>query len=219
MTFQKRVQKWMHACFGEAVSADKLERGDRYLEETFELLQSVGYPRDRIRALEDYVYSRPIGEPVQEAGGVMVTLAAFCEPHGIDMNVAGENELVSCWGKIEKIRAKQAAKPHGSALPIAGSPPPSSHVTGATSPASASPIRPVEARPEGQHQPDQDTIATSACPQTSCSPVAHETGTERELHAHEDFAAEQSLEPSEGKRRHHTTTTLPQQHAEGKSDV
>ncbi|CDZ43058.1 Hypothetical protein NGAL_HAMBI1146_58310 [Neorhizobium galegae bv. officinalis] len=127
-SFQNRVQKWMNACFGEAVSADKLERGDRYLEETFELLQSVGYPRERIRALEDYVYSRPVGDPPQEAGGVMVTLAAFCEPHDLDMHVAGENELVSCWGKIEKIRAKQATKPHGSALPIAVSPPPQSHV-------------------------------------------------------------------------------------------
>jgi hypothetical protein len=92
------------------------------------------------------------------------------------------------------------------------SPAPQPNVAGLTSPASTSPIRPVEARPEGQHQPDQGTTATSACPQTSRSPVAHETDTERELHAHEDFFDEQSSEPSEGKRRHLTTTAPPQQH-------
>ena len=135
MTFQKRVQKWMHACFGEVVSADRLERGDRYLEETLELLQSVGYPRERILALEEYVYARPIGEPHQEAGGVMLTLAAFCEPHGLDMTKAGEDELFRCWGKIEKIREKQARKPTGSALPIAADPPPpESQLEGETHP-------------------------------------------------------------------------------------
>lgn len=119
MTFQSRVQKWMVACFGEEVSADRLERGDRLLEEVFELLQSVDYPRERIRALEAYVHDRTKGEPEQEVGGVMLTLAAFCEPHGLDMHQAGETELVGLWGKIDKIRAKQAAKPHGSALPVA----------------------------------------------------------------------------------------------------
>jgi len=43
--FQQRVQSWMLACFGEEISGDKLERGDRLLEEVFELLQSSGYPR------------------------------------------------------------------------------------------------------------------------------------------------------------------------------
>ncbi|MEQ1403869.1 hypothetical protein ABK249_02890 [Neorhizobium sp. Rsf11] len=129
MNFQKRVQKWMHACFGEEISADRLERGDRFLEEVIELLQSVGYPRERISALEDYVYSRPVGHPPQEVGGVMVTFAAFCEPHGLDMTNAGEDELFRCWRKIEAIRAKQASKPVGSALPVAiAPPPPQTHV-------------------------------------------------------------------------------------------
>jgi hypothetical protein len=37
----------------------------------------------------------------------------------LDMNKAGEDELARIWTKVEKIRAKQAAKPTGSALPIA----------------------------------------------------------------------------------------------------
>lgn len=117
--FQDRVQPWMMACFGPIVSADRLERGDRLLEEVFELLQSGDYPRERIRALEEYTYARPKGEPYQEVGGVMVTLAAYSLAHGLDMHEAAETELARIWTKVEKIRAKQAAKPTGSALPVA----------------------------------------------------------------------------------------------------
>ncbi|WJR67000.1 hypothetical protein QTA58_22890 [Neorhizobium sp. CSC1952] len=117
--FQARVQPWMMACFGAEISGDKLERGDRLLEEVFELLQSGDYPRERIRALEEYTYSRPKGEPRQEVGGVMVTLAAYCLAHDLDMHEAGEAELARIWTKVDKIRAKQAAKPVGSALPVA----------------------------------------------------------------------------------------------------
>ncbi|WP_234891478.1 hypothetical protein [Agrobacterium vitis] len=118
-TLQSRVQPWMIACFGPEISADKLERGDRLLEEVFELLQSGDYPRERIRALEDYTWARPKGAPAQEVGGVMVTLAAYCLAHDLNMHEAGEIELARIWTKVEKIRAKQAAKPTGSALPIA----------------------------------------------------------------------------------------------------
>lgn len=118
-TLQDRVHPWMMACFGPEISADKLERGDRLLEEVFELLQSGNYPRERIRALEDYTYSRDKGEPSQEVGGVMITLAAYCLAHGLNMHEAGEAELARIWTKVDKIRAKQAAKPTGSALPVA----------------------------------------------------------------------------------------------------
>lgn len=118
-SLQDRVQPWMMACFGPEIAADKLERGDRLLEEVIELLQATDYPRERIRALEDYVYSRPQGEINQEVGGVMITLAAHCLAHGVDMHQAGETELARIWTKVEAIRAKQAAKPTGSALPIA----------------------------------------------------------------------------------------------------
>jgi uncharacterized small protein (DUF1192 family) len=117
--FQNRVDPWMQVCFGPEVSADKLERGDRLLEEVLELLQSGDYPRERIAALTDYTYGREKGEPAQEVGGVMVTLAAYCLAHDLDMHTAGETELARVWTKVEKIRAKQAAKPTGSPLPIA----------------------------------------------------------------------------------------------------
>lgn len=121
-TFQDRVQPWMLECFGAEIAADKLERGDRLLEEVFELLQSADYPRERIHSLEGYVFDRPAGEPKQEVGGVMVTLAAYCLAHGLDMHDAGEAELARIWTKVAAIRAKQAAKPTGSALPVASAP-------------------------------------------------------------------------------------------------
>ena len=67
--------------------------------------------------LVDYVFGRPVGEPVQETGGVMVTLAALCLASKIDMDSAGETELGRIWLNIEKIRAKQEAKPRSSPLP------------------------------------------------------------------------------------------------------
>lgn len=124
-TFQDRVQPWMMACFGPEISADRVERADRLLEEVFELLQSGGYDPARVLSLRDYVWGREIGDPAQEVGGVMVTLAAYCLAHDLDMHVAGETELARIWTKVEKIRAKQAAKPTGSALPVAASPVPS----------------------------------------------------------------------------------------------
>lgn len=116
--FQANVGIWMQQCFGPEISADKLERGDRLLEKAFELLQSGDYPRERIRALENYVYARPVGEPAQEMGGVQVTLAAYGLAFGLDMHAAAEAELARCWAKIDTIRTKQAAKPTGSALPV-----------------------------------------------------------------------------------------------------
>ncbi|WP_245505367.1 hypothetical protein [Rhizobium leguminosarum] len=118
-SFQNRVLPWMLECFGPTIPYDKLERGDRLLEEVLELLQSGNYPKQRIAALVEYVYGRDVGEPKQEVGGVMVTLAAYCLAHEVDMHEAAETELARIWTKVEQIRAKQASKPTGSALPVA----------------------------------------------------------------------------------------------------
>lgn len=118
LSFQDGVAKWLLECFGPAIAADKTERADRFIEEALELVQSVGYPATRVMSLLSYVYSRPAGEPHQEIGGTMVTLASFCVSHGIDMDEAAKTELARVWTKIEAIRAKQATKPTGSALPV-----------------------------------------------------------------------------------------------------
>ncbi|AJG18803.1 hypothetical protein [Cupriavidus basilensis] len=115
--FQARVQPWMMACFGAEISADAQERNHRFLEEALELVQACGATQSEAHQLVDYVYGRPVGEKVQEVGGVMVTLAALCLAQDLDMHAAGETELARIWTKVEQIRAKQAAKPKHSPLP------------------------------------------------------------------------------------------------------
>lgn len=121
--FQAEVDSWMDACFGDTIKADQLERADRFIEEALELAQTMpGFGADRAHALVDYVFSRPVGDRFQEVGGVMVTLAALCNAAELDIHDAAAFELARVWTKVEAIRAKQAAKPTGSALPVAVAP-------------------------------------------------------------------------------------------------
>lgn len=115
--FQARVFPWMLTCFGEQITFDGVERNHRFLEESLELVQALGTTKEEAYQLVDYVFGRPAGDPNQEAGGVMVTLAALGIAHGIEIQDAGEVELARIWTKIDKIRAKQAAKPKHGPLP------------------------------------------------------------------------------------------------------
>lgn len=117
--YQARVLEWVLACFGATIAIDRIERNHRFLEESLELVQSTGCTRDEAHELVEYVFDRPIGETVQEVGGVMNTLAALCNAVNVDLNEAAEIELARVWTKVEAIRAKQAAKPKFSAAPIA----------------------------------------------------------------------------------------------------
>lgn len=116
-SFQSRVHPWLLECFGAEIASDRDERNHRFLEEALELVQACGCTSSEAHQLVDYVYGRQVGERGQEIGGVMVTLAALCLAHGVDMHQAGEDELARVWTKVEKIRAKQAAKPKHSPLP------------------------------------------------------------------------------------------------------
>lgn len=121
--FQDRVNDWMLVCFGPEISEDRLERGDRFIEEALELAQTVpDFTAARAHALVSYVFGRDVGERHQEVGGVMVTLAALCNTFGVNITEAAERELARVWTKVDAIRAKQAVKPTGSALPIACAP-------------------------------------------------------------------------------------------------
>jgi len=118
LPFQSRVNPWLMACFGAMIAGDREERNHRFLEEALELVQATGCHQSEAHQLVDYVYGRDIGEPAQEVGGVMVTLAALCLANGLDMDAAAETELARIWTKVEAIRAKQAAKPKHSPLPM-----------------------------------------------------------------------------------------------------
>ncbi len=117
-TFQSRVAAWMLACFGDATAADAVERNFRFLEEALELVQSLGCTRADALLLVNYVYGRPWGEPKQEVGGVMVTLAALCNAAAMDLDDCAAEELSRVWTCIDVIKRKQASKPVRSPLPM-----------------------------------------------------------------------------------------------------
>lgn len=115
--FQGKVFAWCHQCFGSETTLDVVERTHRFFEEATELCQALGMSRHDADMLLDYVYGRDKGEPAQEAGGTMVTLAALCTAANIDLGNASFDELTRIQGKIEAIRAKHATKARGTPLP------------------------------------------------------------------------------------------------------
>ncbi|WP_055049019.1 hypothetical protein [Devosia sp. A16] len=117
MDFQRRVKKWMAACFPPGAADNANERTHRFLEEALELAQANGCSRDDALALVNYVFARPTGNAALEAGGVLVTLAGLCSATDIDLEAAGEAELARNWDRIDAIRAKRAARPENSPLP------------------------------------------------------------------------------------------------------
>jgi hypothetical protein len=118
-SFQDRVEPWLLQCFGATIAGDKDERNHRFLEEALELVQSLRCTAEEAHKLVDYVFSRPVGDPPQEVGGVNVTLAALCLANAMDMHKCGEAELarITQPEMVERIREKQKRKPSMSPLP------------------------------------------------------------------------------------------------------
>ncbi len=117
MNFQERVGYWMLACFGLDDTASVKQRAFRMLEEANELAQAVGVTAEEAHQLVDYVQSRPVGDPVQELGGVLLTVSGLATALNLDMEHAGEMELNRCWVNLPAIQAKNATKKADSALP------------------------------------------------------------------------------------------------------
>lgn len=117
--FQQRVQPWLIECFGPEIASRPDERNHRFLEESLELVQACGCTKEDAHQLVEYVFGRPVGEPAQEVGGTMFTLAALCVANGLDMHREGDIELsrVSEPRMVAKLRAKRAGKVAGSPLP------------------------------------------------------------------------------------------------------
>ncbi|RWE68865.1 MAG: hypothetical protein E5W94_12020 [Mesorhizobium sp.] len=116
-SFQDRVWQWIVACFPTSAHLDVQERNHRFLEEALELAQSNSCTKEEALELVEYVFGRAKGDVRQEVGGVLVTLAALCNATSVDMDEAAEQELGRNWSRIDRIRAKQADKPQGSARP------------------------------------------------------------------------------------------------------
>lgn len=112
------LERWTITCFGKEISNDKIERNYRFLEESLELVQSLGLTKEEAYKLVDYVYNREIGEPTQEIGGVYVTLNALCNANSLDLGECADREIDRIHQPeiMEKIRLKQANKPKESPL-------------------------------------------------------------------------------------------------------
>lgn len=110
-SFQSRVHAWVVDFFPEH-GVNVPERARRFVEEAIELAQAVGLEGTEVQRILDRAYSRPAGEPLQELGGSMVSLAALAEAVHLDAEQAGEIELrrISAPGMRESMRAKQAEK-------------------------------------------------------------------------------------------------------------
>lgn len=107
---QNRDIEWVRSTFGEATLAVD-ERAARFLEEALELAQAVGLTREKAIALVEYVYSRPVGDPAQEVGGVGVTLLGLCSVIGVsaDREERREHDRVTSIDPA-KFRARHAKK-------------------------------------------------------------------------------------------------------------
>lgn len=108
--YQERVTDWIRSTFGEDVITDIPERVARFMEEAIELGQALGATREDMYRLITYTYSRALGEPEQEIGGVMVTLNGLATAVGINTLEAAETELARNIRNAPSIREKWLAK-------------------------------------------------------------------------------------------------------------
>lgn len=92
-TITKLALDWARRSFGDEHVYNGPVRALRLAEEAVELAQSYGIPKDKVLDLVEIVYSRPVGVPSQELGGVMMTATVLAASLGHDPETYLENEL------------------------------------------------------------------------------------------------------------------------------
>ena len=113
ITFQQRAYEFFVTCFSEQfpeLMDDKQEDQHRFLEESLEFVQSLGMTQAEALGLVNYVFNRPVGNPLIEAGGVCTTLSILAKRYGIAINQAAEQELKRNYVIMDRIREKQRLK-------------------------------------------------------------------------------------------------------------
>ena len=95
---------WVERVFG-GKSARPFERALRVVEEVVELAQAEGIPRERVHQIVDYVYGRPAGEWVSEAGAVGLTLLAYCRSRGVSADLVEVVETQRAFSMSETVLA------------------------------------------------------------------------------------------------------------------
>lgn len=106
-TLQGIAHDWGVRCFGQDHMDNKAIRALRFAEEAIELVQVCEVPEEKMRELVRIVYSRPVGTPIQEVGGCMVTLSVLVHVLQIDLEWAFETEICRC---LKKTPAEFAAR-------------------------------------------------------------------------------------------------------------
>lgn len=110
--FQDAIRGWMREVFAGQSGKDLQTRIYRFIEEALELAQSLGCTQEKAHQLVDYVFGRPVGEPGQELGGTMTTLAALANAADLEMGFESHREFMRINKPeiMQKIRDKQASK-------------------------------------------------------------------------------------------------------------
>lgn len=108
---QHHCGNWVRAAFGNETMRAPDERAARVLEEAVELAQALGVTKATADKIVSYVFDRPIGNPMQEAGGVGITLLACCEAIGISADETEAKELRRVLSKpLSHFADRQVAK-------------------------------------------------------------------------------------------------------------
>ena len=110
---QEHVAQLCVKCFGPE-SLHYKERVTRLFEEVVELAQAEKLPHELLIKIIGYVYARPTGDFVQEAGGVGVCLLAYCASRKMSADICERNEIARVEHHLEQdpehFMRRQAAK-------------------------------------------------------------------------------------------------------------
>lgn len=108
---QARTHAWCVAAFGDRDARSVQLRGLRLVEEAIEAAQASGCDAALVHRLVDHVYARPVGELVQELGGVAVTLLNLAQAAGLSADRAERLEIERVLSRpLADFAARNAAK-------------------------------------------------------------------------------------------------------------
>jgi NTP pyrophosphatase (non-canonical NTP hydrolase) len=108
---QARTHAWCVAAFGDHDARSVQLRGLRLVEEAIEAAQAAGCDAGMVHRLVDHVYAKPVGELVQELGGVSVTLLNLAQAAGFSADRAERLEIERVLSRpLADFAARNAAK-------------------------------------------------------------------------------------------------------------
>lgn len=99
---ERIAHDWAVRSFGKDHVENIPVRSLRTVEESIELCQALGVSKELVHQCVDMVYGRPVGDPMQEAGGVLLTMAIMLRQLGLTIDEVLERELVRVLQKPPK---------------------------------------------------------------------------------------------------------------------